>query len=425
MTPPAGDESDRPEILVVEDSATQALKLAHVLRDGGYAVSVAADGQEALGVLATRRPALIVSDIVMPNMDGYELCRRIKADPGACDIPVLLLTSLSDPHDVLRGLEAGADSFATKPYGEARLLARIRNILLNRERWRAGATGAESGVYFAGQEHRVAAGAHEILEFLLYTYEDAVEKNLDLIGARDELARSNLALERKAAELSAINGELESFAYSVSHDLRAPLRRIDGFGRMLAEECAGQLGATGLAYLDRLRASCVRMGQLIEDLLTLSRASRGELNRTVVDASEMARSVAADLQRDEPGRAVTVVIEPGVRAECDERLLRILLVNLLGNAWKFTGRTAEARIEFGRTRAGGREVLFVRDNGVGFDMGSAARLFGAFQRLHSESEFPGTGIGLATVQRIVRRHGGDIRAESAVGQGAAFYFTFG
>lgn len=413
------------EILVVEDSATQALTLAHVLRAAGYAVEVAGDGKQALRSIASRRPALVVSDIVMPHMDGYEMCRRIKADPGTRDIPVLLLTSLSDPRDVLRGLEAGADSFATKPYDEGRLLGRIRNMLVNRERWKAGAPERGAAVMIDGTEHRVSAGAHQILEFLLYTYEDAVAKNLDLIGARDELARSNRELERKAAELAAINRELESFSFSVSHDLRAPLRRIDGFSRMLAEQCAEGLSAAGRDCLDRLQASCRRMGQLIEDLLSLSRVSQGALSRSDVDLSALAEAVAADLQRDDQARRVALAIEPGMRADCDERLLRILLVNLLGNAWKFTGRTLAPRVQFGRIRRAERDEFFVRDNGAGFDMSSAEKLFGAFQRLHSDADFPGTGIGLATVQRIVSRHGGKIRAEAAVGQGATFFFTLG
>ncbi len=246
--------------------------------------------------------------------------------------------------------------------------------------------------------------------------------------ATQEIHRLNADLERKViertAELQAANRELESFSYSVSHDLRAPLRAIDGFSQAVIEDYADRLDDRGRDYLDRVRTATQHMGHLIDDLIKLARVARAEMQREAVDLSELAGSVLASLQASEPARKVDWHIEPGLTALGDASLLRVVLDNLLGNAWKFTGKQASARIEFGVLRqAGSEQAYFVRDNGVGFDMTYAGKLFGAFQRLHAMSEFPGTGIGLATVQRIIHRHGGRVWAEGATGKGATFYFT--
>lgn len=245
--------------------------------------------------------------------------------------------------------------------------------------------------------------------------------------ALGEISRLNAELEKRVAErtalLEATNKELEAFSYSVSHDLRAPLRGIDGFSQALLEDYADKLDATGRDYLERLRAGSRRMAQLIDDMLGLSRITRSELHRETVDLSAMVREIADELRKSRPERCVEFVIAPGIVADGDPKLLRLLLGNLLGNAWKFTGKHAAARIEFGSREQEGETVFFVRDNGAGFDPAYAGKLFGAFQRLHSAAEFEGTGIGLATVQRIVHRHGGYISAEGEVEKGAAFFFT--
>jgi signal transduction histidine kinase len=243
-----------------------------------------------------------------------------------------------------------------------------------------------------------------------------------------EDARHKTELEQKVAErtdaLKNANKELESFSYSVSHDLRAPLRSIDGFSRILMEDCADKLSADGTAHLQRIRAAAQRMSVLIDDLLKLSRVTRSEMTRAQVDLSAIAKTIVDDIRRIDPDRQVTVDIQSGLEVIGDASLLRVVLENLLSNAWKFTGKTNNARIELGSfidTREN-RRVYFVRDNGAGFDDRYTDKLFGAFQRLHGADEFPGTGVGLATVQRIVRRHGGKVWAESKVGEGAAFYF---
>jgi len=260
------------------------------------------------------------------------------------------------------------------------------------------------------------------------------ESNRDLereVGERrraeQEVLRLNAELEKRVkertAQLEYTNAELEAFCYSVSHDLRAPLRAIDGFGQALLEDFPKHVPEDAQRYLSRIRSSTQRMGQLIEDLLNLSRVSRGELERRDVDVSELARQVMNDLQHRDPERRVEVMIWEGMRAHADSRLLRAALDNLIGNAWKFTSKVASPRIEAGSVRDAQRVTFFVRDNGAGFDMAYANKLFGAFQRLHSATEYSGTGIGLATVQRIVHRHGGRVWADAQPGKGAVFFFT--
>ena len=231
------------------------------------------------------------------------------------------------------------------------------------------------------------------------------------------------AQRRLNTRLEAANGELEAFTYSVSHDLRAPLRAIDGFSHALAEDAGERLLPGDRELLARVRAAAQRMAGLIDDLLRLSRISRTQLEPGAVDLSALAGAVVEELRRRDPERAAVVEIEPGVGGRGDERLLRIVLDNLLGNAWKFSRGRSPARIAFGAENGRGEPVYVVRDNGAGFDMTYADKLFGAFQRLHSAREFEGTGVGLATVARVVHLHGGRVWAESAVGEGATFRFT--
>ncbi|MGE5809239.1 MAG: ATP-binding protein [Nitrospirota bacterium] len=238
-----------------------------------------------------------------------------------------------------------------------------------------------------------------------------------------KLKNAEEALRRHAAQLEAANQELESFSYSVSHDLKAPLRSVQGFSEALLSDHAAGLNEEGRDYLERISSAGLRMNQLIDDLLTLSRVTKGEMRRETVDLSALACAVADALVKSFPGRDVEFVVAPAVRVAGDGRLLRIVLENLMGNSVKFTTGREKARIEFGVQVQKGVPVYFVRDNGAGFDNASASRLFTPFQRLHEESRFPGHGIGLATVRRIIHRHGGRIWAEGAVDQGASFFFT--
>jgi light-regulated signal transduction histidine kinase (bacteriophytochrome) len=242
-------------------------------------------------------------------------------------------------------------------------------------------------------------------------------------GANEELQRLNESLREQKEAVELANRELESFSYSVSHDLRAPLRGIDGFGDALLEDCGAQLGEEGKGYVRRIRAAAQSMAKLIDDLLSLARVTRTELHRVDVNLTDLAHRIAAWLRATSPQRDVEFIIDEDMRGDGDAALLEVVLENLLGNAWKFTSKRARAEIRFGREDRDGRMTYFVRDNGSGFDMAYAQRLFMPFQRLHTASEFEGTGIGLATVQRVVHRHQGRVWADALIDNGATFYFT--
>jgi signal transduction histidine kinase len=252
----------------------------------------------------------------------------------------------------------------------------------------------------------------------------ALRRAAIIIRLRDRELRSlNATLERSLHDQQILNRELEAFSYSVSHDLRAPLRSIDGFAQALREDWGDRLDEAAQDHLARVRNAAQRMGRLIDDLLKLSRLSRAQVTRVDVDLSQIARDIAGELKDRNPTRRVTWQIDDHLRARCDPSLARIVLENLLGNAWKFTSKTPEACIEFTTVPDTVPATLVIRDNGAGFDMKYADKLFAPFQRLHGEREFPGTGIGLATVQRIVHKHGGEVRTRAEIGRGASFYFT--
>jgi two-component system NtrC family sensor kinase len=386
----------RARILAIDDSPTYLESLAEAFGSEGYDVTKAADGKEGLERIAHEPFDCVMVDLIMPEMDGIEVCRRINEMGRSMDQPmvVIMLTSSDSKEDMTRGLEAGADDFVGKSNDTAVLKARIRALLRRK---------------FFQEENR------RIREQLQRTEMEATEAR-----AARRLSETRAVL---VEELERKNRELEAFSYSVSHDLRAPLRSIDGFSKALLEDYADKLDANGQRYLDRVRAAAQRMGELIDDLLELSKVGRAALQRRPVDLSVLARKVAAELQNATPARRVQVLIPDGMVADADQRLLRVVLENLLGNAWKFTTTVVEAIIELGVSQRDGVSTYFVRDNGAGFDMAHAGKLFTPFQRLHPESKFPGTGIGLATVHRIVDRHGGRVWAESAVERGATFLWT--
>jgi signal transduction histidine kinase len=353
----------RARVLVVDDNADLRGYLVGLLAPV-YDVTAVSDGQEALRAVDERMPDIVVSDVMMPRLDGVGLVRELRADRRTATLPVILLSARAGEESAIEGLDAGSDDYLVKPFSARELLARVRTHVA-------------------------------------------------------------LARLRRAwiAELERTNRELDAFSYSVSHDLRAPLRSVDGFAGALEETAAGRLDEESLDSLKRIRAAAKRMNALIDDLLRLARLNRAEMKRSPIDLTAVARAVADDLARASPDRPVEVVVAPDLKAIGDASLVRAVLENLLDNAFKFTSRVAHPRIEVGRAEREGEPTFFVRDNGAGFDMQYASKLFAPFQRLHKATDFPGTGIGLATVQRIVHRHGGHIRAESALDEGATFWFT--
>lgn len=404
------------KVLVVEDSPTQAEQLRYILEKHRFRVLVAPDGETALAMIEEQKPTLIISDILMPGMDGYELCRRVKALDNHCDIRIILLTSLSDPQDVVRGLECGADNFITKPYTEEHLVSRVGYLLENRYELQDCAALPALKISFAGKEFSITSSRHQILDLLLSTYDAAIHKNNELIRARDELNVLN-------EQLKTANQDLEAFSYTVSHDLRGPLNNIFGSCQIIEEIYAETFDDQCQKFFGFITDATKKMDKMIGAILNFSMLSRQELRREQVDLSAMVRAILQEPRFNEPHRQVTFHIADGIVANGDTQLLRIVLENLLGNAWKYTGTREAAWIEFGVTTSSEGAVYYVRDNGAGFDMSAAAGLFAPFQRLHSENEFEGFGIGLATVQRVVQHHGGRIWAEGEVGKGAVFYFT--
>jgi two-component system, sensor histidine kinase and response regulator len=382
---------DKVNILLVDDQPANLVALEAMLQGLGQNLIKAESGREALKWLLTHDFAVILLDVKMPEMDGFETAGLIRQREKSRHTPILFLTAADNSQtQAVRGYAVGAVDYLVKPV------------------------------------------VPEIVRSKVAVFVELAKKNELLRRQADLLARSEqAALELAAARAELVqdlehkNRELESFSYAVSHDLRAPLRRIDSFSRAVLESHGEQLDEAGQRFLSRIREASQQMAQLIDDVLYLSRVTRAELREQEVDLSSLVEIILGRLREAEPARTVQVKIRPALVVNGDGQLLRIALENLLENAWKFTSQQPDPCIEFGVIHIASEPTYFVRDNGAGFDMTYVDRLFGPFQRLHGQTEFPGTGIGLATVQRIIHRHGGRVWAEGLVGQGATFYFTLG
>lgn len=412
-------------VVVAEDSPTQAELLHEALVGDGFKVTLTRNGIEALEAARRTKPALVITDVVMPDMDGYQLCRAVKADAALRDVPVMIVTSLREIDDIVMALESGADNFIRKPFDPRALLDRIDFLLANRKLRLRSKPQFGIEINLAGRKHLITAERDQILDLLFSSYEEALQANEELRLRQEEVQSLNLKLAARAVELEDANAQLRSFSHTVSHDLRSPLATINMFATVLKNAHAASLDEKGRRYLKAIEDEAQRMIRIVEDVLYLASIDRARIKRTEVDLSTLAREVFASLQAKEPQRNVSFQCAPAAKARGDEKLLRIALANLLGNAWKFTRNRSDASMRFAAEIDRGETVFCVVDNGAGFDMRYANRLFKPFERLHRNDEFEGFGIGLATVQRIVSLHGGRISAEAAPGQGATFQFTLG
>jgi two-component system sensor histidine kinase/response regulator len=362
----------RPRLLIVDDEAAQMTALCNTLEDQGYVTTGFTSAKEALAVLRGQEFDLVLTDLMMPEMDGIALLRA--AQEMDANLVGIVMTGHGSIDTAVEAMKGGALDYILKPF-------KLNDIV------------------------------------------PVLARTLAVRRLRLENAELELRVREHTAELAAANQELEAFSYSVSHDLRAPLRHIDGFAGLLAKHLEPRLDETGRRYLTTISGAAKQMDALIDELLTFSRIGSAELRRTWVDLAGLVREVRGILEPETAGRDITWEIGDLPEVQGDPRLLRLVLQNLIGNALKYTRTRREARIEIGVRREATEIVLFIRDNGVGFDMRYAERLFGVFQRLHTSAEFEGTGIGLASVRRIVRRHGGRVWAEGEVDRGASFSFA--
>jgi two-component system, sensor histidine kinase and response regulator len=366
-------------ILVVDDDATKRFALKTILAPLGETVVEASSGADGLRQLLRQEFAVILLDVRMPEMDGFETAQLIRQRPRSELTPIIFVTALDQAEtDMGRGYDLGAVDFVFAPVVPAILRAKVAVFV---------------ELYKAQQE------------------------------LRRYRTRLETLVEERTTALTAINRELEAFSYSVSHDLRAPLLAFDGLSKSMLEEYGDRLDKRAKDNLKRMRGASQRMTSVFNGLQDLFRLTSGEVHREQIDVTAMSREIVKEIKAGAPEPSVKFEIAQGMTVSGDRRLVRILLSNLLSNALKFTRVKPSPRVEVGTEMVDSEARIFVRDNGVGFDMIYAHRLFGAFQRLHSQSDFPGAGIGLATARRIVNRHGGRIWAEGAEGEGATFYFV--
>ena len=364
-------------ILIVDDQKANVSLLEQMLNDAGY-VSIAStmDPREVCELHRKNRYDLILLDLQMPGMDGFQVMEGLKTIESDGYLPVLVITAL--PGHKLRALKAGARDFISKPFDLGEVLIRVYNMLEVR-----------------------------LLHLEIKRLYNQVEERV----------------EQRTAELEESNKELEAFSYSVSHDLRAPLRALDGFSQAMLDDFGPQLPEEGQRYLKTIRYSAQQMSTLIDALLEFSRFNRQELDKQAMDTSKLVHSALDELGFPWQGRQVEIRIGDLPVSSGDPVLLKQAWINLLSNALKYTNKREKAEIEIGSTKVNGTEAFFVRDNGTGFDMRYADKLFGVFERLHRMEDYEGTGIGLAMVQRIVKRHGGRVWADAAIDRGATFHFT--
>jgi signal transduction histidine kinase len=402
------------KVLIVDDLDINRKLLRINLEGEGIAAVEAADGIEALAALNDESPSAIISDILMPRMDGYRLCQEVRRSEVHGQMPFIFYTSTYvSPGDEKLAMACGADRYLKKPSGIKDIVCALRELSVPRAA--------------LAREEPAPAETVVMREYNEALVRKLEERNDQFEAARTQIAQANERLERRVeertAELLLANEELEAFSQSIAHDLRSPLTVIDGFSYLLVEDCRGKVSQQVMDRLGFIGEASRRMNELTNDLLRLARASREEMVPQKVDLSELAAAIVDDLRTAHPERPFSYAGAPAAIVHGDLGLLRIALENLLANAWKYSAKTHDPRLEFGVRLQDGETQYYVRDNGAGFDLAAAGKLFSTFGRLHSAQDFPGTGIGLSTVHRIITRHGGRIWADAAVDRGATFFFT--
>jgi len=363
------DKEWRGKVLIVDDNEDN-VDLAEQILEDDYDICTAESGEACIEVAVKESPDVIILDVQMPGMDGYETLEKMQTMDECKDIPVIFLSArYRDVDRVIHGLELGALDYITKPVDDDLLQAKVRVAM--------------------------------------------------------RIKRAEDLVRKQRQDLFVANQDLKGFAYSASHDLRAPLRHINNYIDALNEDYGKDLPEDAQFMMQRIASSSAQMNNLIEDLLSFSRATAAEVVKSKVNMTELAQKELAKLQKEEPDREVEVHVQEGLNVEADANMMAIVMHNLLGNAWKYTKKTKQATIEIGFEKDSQKCVYFVKDNGAGFDMAYEDKLFKPFSRLHTEEDFEGNGIGLATVQRIIEKHGGSIKAEAGVEKGAVFFFSLG
>jgi len=416
------------EILIVEDSPTQALKLKYILEKQDYLVRLANNGVEAITAVAERKPTLIISDVLMPEMDGYEFCSRVKADEETKDIPVILLTTLSDPQDIIRGLESGADNFLNKPYSEEALLSRIKYILVNLDVRSGMRTGMGIEIYFANKKHYLTSERIQIIDLLLSTYENAVEKNAELEVANKRLRAVQEELERNNEKLTVLNEQKNMLLGMAAHDLRNPLYLIDGYSDFLLNDPDSALIGEQRAVVTAIQNSCAFMVQMINDLLDVQKIETGrfEMNMELADfVTQLDKVIAMHaLSAKKKDVEINLSRPPAIpQFLFDTGRIQQVMSNLVDNAVKFSFKSSLIEVVVSRDD---EYVRFaVTDHGPGIPENERSKLFKPFSTtsIKPTANEKSTGLGLAIARSIVEKHHGRIWVESESGKGSTFRFT--
>jgi len=416
------------DILVVEDSPTQALKLKYILEKQEYSVRLATNGIEGLAAIAEQRPMLVISDVLMPEMDGYEFCSTIKADEELKDIPVILLTTLSDPQDIIRGLESGADNFLNKPYSEETLLSRIKYILINLDVRSRMRTGMGIEIYFANKKHYLTSERIQIIDLLLSTYENAVEKNKELELVNKRLRAAQEELERGNQKLLLLNEQKNMLLGMAAHDLRNPLYLIEGYSDYLLKDSKAPLAAEHRNVVAAIQSSSTFMVQMINDLLDVHKIETGNFEMQM-SRSEFAPLLERVIEAQgfaarKKGIEITLSNPPGIPPFIfDSSRISQVMINLIDNAIKFSFKGSVIDVTAGITDE--RLWFAVRDHGPGIPENELHKLFKPFSTtsVRPTGNEKSTGLGLAIAHSIVEKHGGEINVDSTVGVGSTFTFN--